>query len=102
VQYLKIADHLFPLIQSGVKSQTIREGARVITVGEPVEFTDPNGKALDHQRMVTGARITSLKYVTESEARLDGFQDCENLYQGLKQFYPDITPDSVVTVIRFA
>ena len=42
-----------------------------------------------------------LKLVPDPVAQDDGFEDAEDMYEGMKRFYPDLTPDDEVTIIYF-
>jgi hypothetical protein len=39
--------------------------------------------------------------ITDEEAQADGFNDADDAYLGLKSYYPDLTPDSQLGIIRF-
>lgn len=85
-------------ILSGKKKISIREGHRDYQVGKPVMLCChivPWVVMAD----VISVRHCTLGEVTEEEYRDDGFETQEELLVGLQQFYPDMTPDSPVTVI---
>ena len=82
------------------KAISIREGWRDYQVGDTLALIchiDPFAVLTK----VTDMRHTTLGEVTEQEYQNDGFASYEELLAGLQQFYPDITYDSPVTVIRW-
>jgi len=50
---------------------------------------------------ITKVRHCTLEEVTEAEYQADGFKSKKGLLEGLRKFYPDITWNSPVTIIRW-
>ncbi|MBU6414781.1 ASCH domain-containing protein [Patescibacteria group bacterium] len=50
---------------------------------------------------ITNVRHCTLREVTQEEYEDDGFHSQEDLLQGMQRFYPNLTLDSPVTVIRW-
>lgn len=50
---------------------------------------------------ITDVRHCTLREVTHEEYEDDGFHSQDDLLQGMQRFYPNMTPDSPVTVIRW-
>ena len=50
---------------------------------------------------ITDVRHCALQEVTEEEYEADGFLSQEDLLKGLQKYYPNMTLDSPVTVIRW-
>jgi hypothetical protein len=46
-------------------------------------------------------RIFAERYREKSEYLADGFESQEDLFKGLQKYYPNITMDSPVTVIKW-
>ncbi|MEX0587266.1 MAG: ASCH domain-containing protein [Patescibacteria group bacterium] len=88
-------------IVAGVKQITIREGYREgYEVGRPVMLgceTEPWCVLAN----ITAVRHCALAEVTPEELEADGFQDHDDMLEGMRRFYPEMTWDSAVTVIRW-
>lgn len=83
----------------GGKTITIREGHRDYRPG-PVMLCChlvPWAVMAD----ITNVRHCTLREVTEEEYQDDGFHTQDDLLKGLQRFYPNMTLDSPVTVIRW-
>lgn len=50
---------------------------------------------------IVDVRCCHLREVTEEDCQDSGFRNLEELVRGLKKYYPDIGPDSIVTVIKW-
>ncbi len=85
----------------GRKTVSIREGHRDYKAGNPVMLCchiEPWAVMAD----ITQVSHCTLSEVTEEECRDDGAANKKELLADLKRFYPNITMDSPVTVIRWA
>jgi hypothetical protein len=85
-------------ILEGVKKATIRLG---IVVPKYDEIIIHGGG-----RPIAKARITEIIHkkvseLTDSDAALDGFSSREELIEALKKVYGRVSPDDVVTIIKF-
>lgn len=89
----------FPLVRAGSKSSTVRKGERDVRAYESLILTD--GSNNDITVRVTDVKIKRLDELTETEARRDGFESIQDLIEGLKEFYPNITLQDPVTIIGF-
>jgi len=86
-------------IISGKKKITIRKGRRDYNKG-PVMLCchlEPWAVLAD----ITSARQAPLQDVDLKELQDDGFRDWPDLYAGLSKYYPDLSPKSVVTIVRW-
>lgn len=105
MQNLKLSNDLFVRIFEAIhpKRLTIRNGRRDIVPGKlELIAAEPSGdKTLVCLVDVTRVTHCSLWEVTPEEMRSDGFIDKHRLLDGMRKYYPDITPSSVVTVINF-
>ena len=86
-------------ILRGAKKITIREGARDYRDGQVMLCCHIEPWAV--MAKITSVRHCALRDVTKKEYEDDGFETHEELLDGLKRFYPDLTLDSPVTVIRW-
>jgi hypothetical protein len=96
-QRMPLADDLFPFLVSGDKVCTIRAGKRDIEPGEMTFYT----KWREADVMVTEVRHKKLSELTDHEAQLDGANNAAHMAECLKRFYPDIGPDSIITVVLY-
>lgn len=84
---------------TGVKKISIREGDR--------DYREGPMMIVDHvvpfvvQVKVTNVRKCKLSEVTEEEYLADNFKDQDDLLAGMKTYYPNLTWDSIVTIIRW-
>lgn len=86
-------------ILSEKKKITIREGHRDYQPGPAILCCHLTSRAVMVD--ITNVRYCTLKEVTEEEYRADGFNSREELLAGLQNFYPDMTFNTPVTVIRW-
>lgn len=100
MNYLKLADDLFPDLFSGRKTVTIRALWRDIQLG-PLRFEPTSGA--DYDALVSVRRITYCRAIdiTDAQAQADGAANAEEMRVALRRFYPDLPPDCVVTIIEF-
>ena len=110
---LLMAPDFIDSVFSGEKTITIREGWRDYEVGRKVvickckDRVDPNlldfasntGWAI--MAKITGVTRTFLKEVPIKDLNDDLFESVEDAVEQLSTFYPNITPDSPVTIIRW-
>lgn len=99
-QTLRLADDLFPALQSRRKKATIRTGHRDIALG-PLIFEAVNGRYADEEVEVVCVTYTIYKNLTDAHAKLDGCTAADEIRAALKQFYPDLIDSSPVTVVEF-
>ena len=114
---MKMANSFFADIESGQKTATIRKGRRDIKLA-PMEFesTDPigidsgtaeEGKARTELLFKTAtveiSQITYKKFanLTQEDAQIDNYPDVASLKQVMLGFYPDLTDNDEVTIVRW-
>jgi len=99
-QKLLLADKFFPDVIEKRKLGTIRKSKRDINPGWLLlEATDKTCGSINVY--VTHVTYTSMEYVTDEDAKLDGFNNVDELMNVLKEFYPDISWYDIVTIVRF-
>lgn len=86
-------------IRSGKKEVTIRKWYCSYTEGPVLLGCHVRDWAV--MGKITSVLRTTLKEVPMEDVRNDGFYSHEDALNGLKRFYPDMTLDSPVTVVRF-
>jgi hypothetical protein len=96
---MSVSDEKWNDILDKTKEITIREGFRDYVPGFCILAN------IDVNRVV-GVNITSIRYCKLNEVNLaeyldDGFKSREDLYEGMKAYYPNITLESDVTIIRW-
>lgn len=86
-------------ILSGKKQITIRKGRRDYKKGSVMLccHIEPWAVMAD----ITMIRQDPLRDVGLEELQDDGFKDHDDLYQGLKTYYPDLSSDDIVTIVRW-
>ena len=97
-RHLMVRGEFVKPILEGVKKATIRLG---IVVPKYDEIIIHGGG-----RPIAKARITEVIHkkvseLTDSDAALDGFSGREELIEALKKVYGRVSPDDVVTIIKF-
>jgi len=98
MQQLKLAEHIFDALSNN-KQITIRQGHRDILLGD-LEF-----ESLELKRKcivtVTSVRYCRFMNITDDEVTDDGFHSHVDMFMKLSKFYPTLTSDDEMTVIRF-
>lgn len=98
MQRLTLFEDVFDALATG-KATTIRKGRINIALGEMLlESTEVQRREMVIVKMVY---FCLLKNVMMTDVLNDGFTDHNNMCQKMKRFYPDITLDTEVTVIKF-
>lgn len=99
MQTLKLADDLFPALDAGVKRGTVRAGRREIELG----FLRLESVSGEKRRDVEVARVSFVRArnMSQADADMDGVKSPHELFDVLTRFYPELTGDSVLTVIEF-
>jgi hypothetical protein len=82
------------------KMITIREGHRDYQVGAKL-LIGCHLKGTAFMASVSGVRHCKMEDVTAEERAADGFGSLEEAIHGLARFYPHITTESPVTVLRW-
>ncbi len=88
-------------ILEGKKQITIRDGYREYHPGTPVVLCCCEKDPWCVQADITGVRYCRLAEVTEEEWQAAGFPSREEGLEGMRRFYPALTWDSAVTIIRW-
>ncbi|RLE69152.1 MAG: hypothetical protein DRJ34_01490 [Thermoprotei archaeon] len=86
------------LIFSGKKTTTIRRG--IIKPKHRRVYLHSGGKIVGELE-IKSVKYLTVKDLTERDARKDGFENKEELLDGLKKFYPDLNEDDYITILEF-
>lgn len=97
---LRFDRHWFESVITKRKTTTIREGVFVFPRRCRLRLTFGSASARA-EGVVRKCEIKALSEVSNEEAAADGFASVAELTRSLKQYYPSITAESVVTVIEF-
>lgn len=92
-------DRMRTNILSGAKKITIREGHRDYQPGQAMICCHLVVWAVMVD--VTDVKHCTLVDITPEEWESDGFTSQQNLLEGMRRFYPSLTFDSPVTVLRW-
>jgi len=99
IMILKLEDGIFPGLYDGSKFVTIRKGHREVPLGlnvmESISGDDKEDIA------VYQVTHTYLNLVPDEVCMDDGYEDNEDMYEGMKKFYPDLEPNEEITIIYF-
>lgn len=101
LQALRLANDIDMIYAAfgGDKKITIREGHRDYQPGVAILCIMESSTYAEID--ITSVQHTTLDNVTIEDLRADGFVDNNQAFEGLRLFYPDLKPDSPVTVIRW-
>ena len=99
-QSLEVNKEWINNIKDNIKRITIREGLRDFSKGKVIIFNTE--KEWCTVRNIIDIQCKPLSDVSDSIAQEDGFKDIEDLYCKLKDYYPNITMKSEVTIIRWS
>lgn len=87
-------------IHRGIKKITIREGHRDYQAGQTVMLCC-HLESWAVMAKVTEVRHCTLGEVAKEEYLADGFQSASDMLNGMRRFYPNLSYQSPVTVIRW-
>lgn len=93
-------EEMIMAVIDGTKTITIREGHRDYRPGLPVMLCC-HLESWAVMADIENVRHCVLNEVTREEWADDGFTSQEDLLTGLQRFYPNMTMDSPVTIIRW-
>ena len=96
---IRFSEGFVDLIRSGKKKITFRAGRRRFRPGEIVNGECAEGISI--LLRITGCEAKPLKDVTEEEARADLFESRAVVLEGMQRFYPHMTWETEVSLIRF-
>jgi hypothetical protein len=95
---MKLSQHLMADVEAGRKTSTIRSGVRTeYKLGTAVFMA---GKT-QLKVFVWRLSIARFEKLTEAHARRENYNTVEELHSALLGFYPDLTLDSLLTVVDF-
>lgn len=89
---IRLHEDLIPSMLSGAKQVTIRKGIR--------EFS-PEITIAEYPAVVDSVEYYTLKECPLEVLVSDGFTSFHHVMESMKIYYPDITPDTEVSVIKF-
>jgi hypothetical protein len=96
---LDFGEGFVELLESGQKQITIRRGRRDFRPDDWVEGICAEGDRFILQ--VTGCEVTTALDISEEDLRDDGFCDLDDFFAGMRKFYPNLSEEDEITVIRF-
>jgi hypothetical protein len=99
IDNIAFADDLLEYVEEGSKEITIRKGARMYE--QVLTVTDPAGEVQPYQIEVTTQYQMVARELPESDIQLDGFENREDMVEGMQNFYPDFDLDTICTVVKF-
>ncbi len=87
-------------VVSGRKRITIRYGRKYDVRPGNIVFLAVRGRPVAKAR-ITHVYVKKIRDLSEHEIKMEGFRSLNALIRQLRRIYPDIGPDSPVTVIRW-
>jgi len=102
VQVLFLARDLFESIDQG-KTVTIRKGRRDVQLGD-LRFLSPIQEG--EEQLQRDVYVTYVMYCKAIDIPIDllmddGFEDHDDMLEGMKRFYPDFEEDTECTVVIY-
>jgi len=85
---------------AGKKRMTIRYGRKYRVRPGNVVFLAVGNEPIARAK-ITSVQVKQLNRLTRDEIRMEGFHSFNDLLENLRKHYPDITPRSYVTVIKW-
>lgn len=102
MQTLHLAEEQFPKLLNQNDSVTIRRGWRAISTGPLVFIPTMVNTTFDQKEVyVFGVELMAVWEVSDKDCLKDGCNNWEELLELLREFYPDMTQNDPVTVVRF-
>ncbi|NPA76272.1 MAG: ASCH domain-containing protein [Candidatus Diapherotrites archaeon] len=86
---------------SGKKRMTIRYGRKYRVRPGNVVFLAVGNVPIARAK-ITSVQVKQLNRLTPQEIRMEGYRSFDDLLANLRKHYPEITPQSYVTVIKWA
>jgi cytidine deaminase len=100
VQRLRFRASHLPAVRDGSKHLTLRSGDPVVVGPALLVFGSDDDVVLPGR--ITATTAVAVRDVPEEDARADGFTDAAAVLPGLRDYYPDLTADDEIVVVRFA
>ncbi len=98
VYMMRIRQEMLPLILSGKKTSTSRQGIREIKIGQELRFLSTDGDIADV--LITNVEYCKFNELTEEEAFKEGYSSLAELKEVLRNLY-DVDVDPNFTLIEF-
>jgi hypothetical protein len=97
---LLLDDKYLPKVKLGQKTATIRKGVRVFPPRCKIQLRATSG-GISIDARLKGTRVLLLGDLTDEDAIRDGFASKELLRKEMLIHYPDVTDESVMTIVGF-
>lgn len=97
---LKLRKEMFPVIYSGKKTCTSRQGIRNFTLYDKLMFVATEDNSIRTEVIITNVRHCKFDELTKEEAIKEGYESLEELKETLKKIY-DISKDDNFTLVEF-
>lgn len=93
------AERYLPIILSGAKTTTVRNGIREYKPGVYKAYTPDKSKHITIH--INRTEVTTFGKISDETAKTDGYTNADELKDDLLKFYPQLTQDSPVTIVYF-
>jgi len=98
-QVIELSGEWIDAAMSGEKRLTIREGNRDLSLTDSLLVNTMSNWCMPIQ--ISHVELCVVSEVSDDIAREDGFKDTNELFTKLREYYPNIQKDNIVTVIRW-
>ena len=98
-KYLNFSEDFTEKIKKGKKKATLRLGLKDYHEGEVVIIRAGNEEL--GQAKIIAVRLKKFSEITDEDAKIDGFENKEELKKELERFYGEFPPDTLFTQIIF-
>jgi hypothetical protein len=99
LQAIEVAPEWHENVEKNIKKITIRLGKRDYKKERTILCCPKTSWCT--QRNVTEVTHSTLKEVSDAVAQEDGFKDNADLKSKLNEYYPDVSDDSEMTIVRW-
>lgn len=99
MERIALADRFFTLVDSGVKTTTIRYKRRNYNTGDGMFYSDTSD--LTRSIYINNVEYKTFGELTNADAITDGFKNLAELKSELLSFYPDCKETDEITRVTF-
>ena len=97
IQTIELRDDLFENVRNCTKIATLRKGVREYALGNTLLY----GKKYCDMVTVKDVIFKKFNEITDNDAKQEGYNKANELKNVMKEFYPDITEDTICTQVWF-
>ena len=99
LQAIEIAPEWHENVNQEIKRITIRKGERNYAFGRTMLCCPKTSWCVE--REVVSVDIIPLREVKDEDVKADGFRNLDDLFSKLEEYYPDVSYDDLMTVVKW-